>query len=284
MKILQAIIVLTLLGLGAAGCSEADTDVARAGDSPDALAGRLVLNGSSTTAPLVEAIGKRFQAIHPGVAIEVRTGGSERGIRDARAEAVDIGMASRALSPDERDLFGFPIARDGVALIVHRSNSVQRLTNAQIVDIFKGKIANWAEVGGKEGPIAVINRDRQRSEVELMSHYFRLPYSSVRAHATVGDNQECIRAVADNPNGISYVSVGEAERELRRGAAIRLLPVDEVIASSLTVRSGDYPLARPLLLVTHRLPTGLAKRFIDFALSSQVTDLVDEYRFVPYLD
>ena len=68
------------------------------------LTGRLVITGSSTVAPLVSEIGKRFESSHPDVRIDVQTGGSSRGITDTRQEIADIGMASRALSEEESDL------------------------------------------------------------------------------------------------------------------------------------------------------------------------------------
>jgi phosphate transport system substrate-binding protein len=60
--------------------------------------------------------------------------------------------------------------------------------------------------------------------------------------------------------------------------------IDGVAATSRAIRSGDYPLARPLSLVTKGNPAGLAKLFIEYAASSQVSDLVIAHDFVPYLD
>ena len=51
-----------------------------------------------------------------------------------------------------------------------------------------------------------------------------------------------------------------------------------------TIRSGNFPISRPLLLVTKNLPAGLAREFIRFSLSAQVTDIVTRHDFVPYLD
>jgi phosphate transport system substrate-binding protein len=57
-----------------------------------------------------------------------------------------------------------------------------------------------------------------------------------------------------------------------------------VAATSENVRNGNYPMSRPLTLVTKELPAGLVKAFLEFALSSQVSDLVKEFSFVPYVD
>src|SRR5690349_11009189 len=68
------------------------------------LAGKLTLTGSSTVAPLAAEIAKRFEQIHPGVRVDVQSGGSSRGVSDARSGAADLGLVSRALNPDETDL------------------------------------------------------------------------------------------------------------------------------------------------------------------------------------
>ena len=62
-------------------------------------------------------MGKRFEELHPGVRVDVQTGGSSRGVNDTRQGLNDIGMVSRPLKGDESDLHGFAIARDGVSII-----------------------------------------------------------------------------------------------------------------------------------------------------------------------
>src|SRR2546423_1509646 len=119
---------------------------------------RLVLTGASTVAPVAEEIGKRFESLHPGVRVDVQTGGSSRGIHDAREGLVDIGMVSRALKDSERDLHAYTIAYDGIAMILHASNPVRTLTARQIVDIYSGKNRDWSELGTGKGTIVVENK------------------------------------------------------------------------------------------------------------------------------
>ena len=73
----------------------------------DQLTGKLVITGASTLAPLIAEIGKRFESLHPTVRIGVQSGGSSRGVTDARQGLADIGMVSRAMKEDERDLSAF---------------------------------------------------------------------------------------------------------------------------------------------------------------------------------
>jgi phosphate transport system substrate-binding protein len=250
----------------------------------DAATGHLLITGSSTTAPLVSAIARRFQAQHPGVSIEVQAGGSGRGLADARQGKADIGMVSRALGEAEKDLVGLPIARDGVAVVVHRDNPVRSLSDAQVVGIYTGKLTNWKQVGGRAAPILTAVAEEKRSSTELFDHYFHLTRDAIKAQRTVGDNALRIKLLAENPDAILYMSVGEAERSALAGVPIRPLPAGGVAATSRNIRNGNFPISRPLTLVTRGEPSGLTKVFIEYCVSSQVTDLVIAHDFVPYLD
>ena len=242
---------------------------------------KLVLTGSSTIAPLALELGKRFEKLHPGIRIDVQSGGSSRGVADVRSGLADIGLVSRALKPEESDLVAHTIARDGVSIILHRSNPVQSLRDEQIKAIYTGRITNWKEVGGQDARITVVNKAEGRSTLELFLHHFKLKNSEIKAQAIIGDNAQGIKTVAGNPGALGYVSIGTAEFEAAQGTPIKLLPMDGVEATVANVRDGRFPLSRPLNLVTHGAPSELALRFIEFARSKTVNDLVEAQFFVP---
>lgn len=242
---------------------------------------KLVLTGSSTIAPLASEIGKRFESLHDNIRVDVQTGGSSRGISDARAGLADIGMASRALNEDEKDLLSFTIALDGVSIILNKANPVESLAKQQIIGIYTGNIVNWKDVGGNDAPITVVNKAEGRSTLELFLHYFGLKNTEVKPHVIIGDNQQGIKTVAGNPDAIGYVSVGTAEYEAGQGASTKLLPLEGIAASVENVRNRSFPLSRPLNLVTRAEPAGTAKTFIEFAGSPRIDDLIEAQSFVP---
>lgn len=241
----------------------------------------IVLTGSSTVAPLMAEIGKRFEETHPNVRIDVQTGGSSRGVRDARAGLADIGMVSRPLTDSERDLTAFTLAYDGVAFILHKSNPVQTLTRQQIIDIFTGKVRDWSEIGPGRGTIVVENKAEGRSTLELFLTHFDIKSSDVKAAVVVGDNQEAIKVIAGNPLAIGYVSIGSAVTEAGLGVPIKPLPMDGVEATIDAVKQKRFPLVRDLNLVVRKPPEGVVKEFIAYAQSDQVTDLVKDLYYVP---
>lgn len=242
---------------------------------------KLVLTGASTIAPLAMELGKRFEQLHPGVRVDVQSGGSSRGLHDARSGAADIGMVSRGLTPAEKEMTGAIIAYDGVAVILHRDNPVAALSDQQIKAIYTGALTNWKQVGGKDAPINVVNKAEGRSTLALFLDHFALKNSQIKAHVIIGDNPQGIKTVIGNPHAIAYVSIGSAEYEVRHRAPLRLMPMNGVAASSESVRSAAFPLTRPLQLVTKQAPSGLARQFIAFAQSDKADDLVRAQSFVP---
>lgn len=281
----RRLVLLAAAGLVLAGCkaeSPSSAPKTVSGETPGpVLRGKLVITGSSTVAPLMAEIGKRFEAKHPGVRVDVQTGGSSRGINDARQGLAHIGMASRSLKANESDLTGWPVAKDGIAVIVHAGNPVKELSKDQVIGIYTGKIANWKEVGGKDAPITVVNKAEGRSTLELFVGHFGLKNEEIKASVVIGDNAQGIKTVAGNPDSIGYVSVGTAEYDAKSGAPIKLLPMDGVAASTESVRDGKFALSRTLNLVTKGEQTGLSRAFLEFAQSAEVQDVVKEQYFVP---
>ncbi|MEM9644897.1 MAG: phosphate ABC transporter substrate-binding protein [Planctomycetota bacterium] len=246
-----------------------------------ALSGKMTVTGSSTVAPLVAELAVRFEAIHPGVRIDVQTGGSGKGIADARLGVADIGMASRALSDDEADLIAHPIAADGIGIIVHPSNEINELSSDQIRSIYDGTIVNWNQAGGPDLKITVVHKAEGRATLEVFLKHFAINNVDVRADVIVGDNQHGLKTVAGNPGAIGYVSIGSAEAESNSGLPVRLLPVDGVEASSQNVASGRFPIRRPLNLVTSQGVSPLAAAFIDFCQSDAAKEAIQAQFFVP---
>lgn len=242
---------------------------------------RLTITGSSTVAPLALEIAKRFERTYPGTRIDVQAGGSSRGIADARSGRADLGMVSRALNPSEIDLTSHPIAKDGIGIIVHASNAVTELSEQEIVNIFTGNISSWKTFNDNDKQITVVNKAEGRSTLELFLAQFDLKNSEIKASVIIGDNQQGIKTISGNPHAIGYVSIGAAEYEASIGTAIKLLPLAKIDASVSNVREGTFPLSRPLNLVTTSEPQGLTKRFIEFAQSKAVNDLIEAQYFVP---
>jgi phosphate transport system substrate-binding protein len=276
MRLLRSLPLLlaTALLSGCTGGSAADGD----GNQRQTIR----LAGSSTLAPLAIEIGKRFEERNPGVRIEVQTGGSSRGIADARTGAVECGMSSRDLKDSEKEgVRAWTVAMDGVCFLVHAANPVRELSEEQLRGIYTGRITRWSEVGGRDAEIICINRADGRSELELVTKHFGIDPREIDADLIAGENQQGIKMVASDENAITYMSVGASEDEARNGTPIHRLPLRGVEASVATVAGGTYPLSRPLIYVTSDEVAELVSRFIEYSRSAEVDDLVKAFSYVP---
>ena len=242
----------------------------------------LVVMGSSTVYPLMTDIARRFESLHPGVSIDVRSGGSGKGIADLRGGASDIAMVSRQLTDKERDLFPFPLCRDGAAIVVHRSNTLKGLSSRQLAELLTGKVTDWQQLGARPGAIKLVWRTETQAIPELVLTHLKLKPEQVRGHITIFENADAIRFVANDRNAITMAALGVAELSIKSGAPIKLLAYGGIPASSRTVGDRTYLLSRPLTLVTRSPPTGLQKQLVDYAASGAVTDLHEKHGFVPY--
>jgi phosphate transport system substrate-binding protein len=244
----------------------------------------LVVTGSSTIYPLMTDIARRFEKLNPGVSIDVRSGGSGKGIADLRGGVSDIAMVSRQLADSERHLFAFALCRDGAAIVVHRSNPLKGLSRRQLSELLTGSISDWKQLGAHAGAIKLAWRTENQAIPELIQRHLKLKPEQIRSHAAFFENADAIGFVANDRNAVTLAALGVAERSVKSGVAIKLLAYEGTPASTRALRERTYMLSRPLLLVTRSLPEDLQKRLIDYAVSRAVNDLHEKHGFVLYED
>lgn len=244
----------------------------------------VVVAGSSTIQPVMDIAGPRYEKLHPGVRVQVQGGGSSVGITSPRQGLAQIGMVSRGLKPDESDLMPVKIGDDGIALIAHKDNPITALKRDDVVKIYTGAVTSWKDVGGADAPITVINKEEGRSTLELFEKHFELKDKIIKSAVIIGPNGQAISTVAGNPNALAYVSIGSAEIAVKQGAAIKLLSLDGVDATTANVKNATYPLRRELNLVTKGAPAGEVKGLIDFVLGKDGQAILVDQGFVPVTD
>jgi len=115
--------------------------------SGDRPAGKIVVAGSSSVAPVMEKLQEGYLRINPAAVIEIQMSDSTSGMMSLIDGICDIGMASRDLRDAEKELLqAKAIAIDGIAVIVHPSNPLEGLSREQVREIFTGNITSWADI------------------------------------------------------------------------------------------------------------------------------------------
>lgn len=211
--------------------------------------------------------------------------GSGKGIEALLAGKATVAGASRPIKADEKakGVVGTVIGYDAVAVFVNAENPVKSLSREQLKGIFTGRIKNWREVGGKDLPIAP-NTEIQGAKRATMEMFNELvmdkePYGTGFKEIDLPRDQ--IVDVARNPGAIGTPSLGllpTVPPDVR--TKVKAVNVDGVEPSDANVRSGKYPVSRPLNLATVGSPTGATLAFVDFMLSAEGQGLVAK-DFVP---
>jgi len=247
----------------------------------DRYGGTIRIAGGTAHIPVMKVIAKEIRASNPGIHISIAGGGSGVGIKKVGEGLVDIGNSGRQVGKAEIERYGLvPLkwAIDGIAVIIHPDNPLEKLTLTQVRDIFSGKIKNWKELGGPDAPIHLFTRD-EASGTRKVFWKKLLNKTSISSRANfVPSNGAMKRAISSDPYAIGYISAGFIDKNLK-GVAI-----DDIFPTRENITSGKYPYARGLYSITKGQPKGIKKAFMDYLLSDHVQhDIIPSKGFIPVL-
>ena len=198
--------------------------------------------GSTTVQPIAAKVAEKYMDDNANADVQVSGGGSSVGIRSVGEGTTDIGMASRQIKSSEMemypDLVEHVIASDGIALIVHPSNSVSGLDMAQIKSIYKGETTNWKDFGGPDVAIVVIGRDSASGTREFFHEKIMDKEDFVTTQLEKASNAGIKESVKNTEGAIGYVGLGYLD------GTVKPLKVGGVEATTANVISGSYPVSR----------------------------------------
>jgi phosphate transport system substrate-binding protein len=251
-----------------------------------ARAETIVIKGSDTLgAKLLPQLAESFaQTLAPAqrrISFEIAVEGSSTGIAAIIESSVDIGLLSREL--DLRDQLAaaragvrferIEIARDALVVVVNEANPLDRLTRAEVRDIFSGFVHNWAALSLYTGDISVYTRGTSSGSYGAFQRLALGSRDYSEFSQKLAGNEQIASEVAGNPSAIGYVGSAYAQR-----SGIRALEIE-----GLAPQSAGYPYARPLyfLIDAERTQPDHVRAFIDFALSEAGQAIVRRAGYLP---
>ncbi len=251
--------------------------------------------GSDTMVNLGQAWAEGFMAKNPKAFVAVTGGGSGTGIAALLSGTCDITETSRKIKQKEIEQaekrsinpVEFTVALDGLAVVVHPQNPVSQLTIDELADIFTGKIKNWKEVGGKDGPIVLLSREvNSGTHVYFKEHVLRHgnekgPEEFSENALLMPSSQAIADEISQNPSAIGYYGMGYSNPSQKVLAIAKDKNNPYYPPSIENVLSNTYYISRPLLMYTNGTPQGVVKEFLDFTLSQEGQKIVRQIDFVP---
>jgi phosphate transport system substrate-binding protein len=221
--------------------------------------------------------------------VELQAHGTATAFQSLAAGTADIGMASRAIKADELkatsqlgDLAAegseYVIALDGVAVIVHPSNPLQRLSIAQIRDLFSGRVTDWAAVGGPAGPVTVYARDDKSGTWDTFRSLVLDKLALLPSAHRYEDSRELSDAVAADPQAIGFVGLPYARQA--KSLAVADGTANALRPSRFTVATEDYALSRRLYFYVSRNAPPLVRKLADFAVSDEAQKIAQAEGYI----
>lgn len=273
------------------------------------LEGTITVSGAWALYPLMVRWSEEFQKLHPGVKFDISAGGAGKGMADAVAGAVDIGMVSREVYPEEVDkgAYWVSVTKDAVFATASAANPVleqllqQGITADTFVGIYiSGEVTTWGQVVGSPevtDPIHVYTRSDACGAAATWAEYLDSKQEDLIGVGVYGD-PGLLDAVIKDPLGIGFNNLNYVY-DVDTGnpvAGAQVLPIDvndngvadneEIYLTKQQalegVMSGRYPSppARDLNLVTAGKPSGLTEIFLTWILTDGQA-FVTEAGYVP---
>jgi len=262
------------------------------------LKGQISLSGAFALYPLAVKWAEEFRKLHPKVKIDISGGGAGKGITDALAKVVDLGMVSRELKPEEiaKGAWFVAVAKDAVVPTINAKNPklkellAKGITQEAATKIFvTGESKTWGNVLGIQSniPIHVYNRSDACGAGETWAKFLGNKKQEDLLGTGVFGDPGVAAAVQKDPIAIGYNNIAYAYdlKTKRPNSGILVLPIDvnkngKIDAAEnfystsnqliTAIAQGKYPSppARDLYLVSNGIPTSpVVKAFLKYILT-----------------
>ncbi|MDZ7332459.1 MAG: substrate-binding domain-containing protein [candidate division KSB1 bacterium] len=272
------------------------------------FSGTIKVSGAWALYPMMVKWGEEFQKIHPNVRVDISAGGAGKGVSDALAGLVDLGMVSREIKQEEIDRGGcfVPVVKDAVFPVINAANPAlsyglaqKGMTRQQFIDLWiTGKTLSWGEIVGTELPekVAVYTRSDACGAAETWAKYLGKMQENLQGIGVYGD-PGLAEAVKQDKLGIGFNNLNYAY-DMKTGlpvAGLQVISIDvnengvidpeeDLSTKSKAIEAimtGHYPSppARDLYLLTKNSFQGLTRSFILWILS-EGQNFVEEVGYI----
>lgn len=199
------------------------------------------------------------------------------------------------------------IGHDGLAVVVHPDNPVRALTLAQLAALYRGEIARWPGVGGADRPVRLWATSLAAEDLGFFTERLGASGAPLRlasGASFVESPEQLLLAVAADRDAIGFASSALLARAAQPGAsgrggaapergaspapsvrALRLAAADgELAFGPEALRTGRYPLRRPIFLYVRQAAPLAVTRLVDLLLSREGQRLVEAQGFTAAVD
>ena len=285
---LVAVAALALASCGGGSSSSSD------------LTGNILIDGSSTVAPLMTLLAEDFQDENSGVRVTVGTSGTGGGFEKFCVGETDIANASREIKESEIEackangieFLEVIIANDALSVVVNNDNTWAKcLTVDQLQTMWgpeaEGKVSNWNQIDASF-PNQSLNLFGAGTDSGTFDYFTKEingeEGSSRTDYNPSEDDNVTVKGVEGDKGALGYFGFSYLEENITKVKALEVDGGKGCVAPSLeNVQNGTYtPLSRPLYVYVSLKGAQReeVKAFFEF-VGENLDSLTEEALFIP---
>ncbi|WP_404403891.1 phosphate ABC transporter substrate-binding protein PstS family protein [Jeotgalibacillus malaysiensis] len=266
MKSAKHLAMSTILGsavfLAACGGDDESTGSGTPSEgSSEELSGQVRGDGSSTVAPIMEAIVEEYAAAQPGVQVSSGVSGTGGGFEKFIAGETSFSNASRPIKEEEAagleeqgvEYTEVELGFDGLSVVVSQENDfIDHLTVEELKEMWveTGEEKTWADIreGWPEEPIEYYSPGTDSGTYDYFNEVILEDEDIVRSATLSEDDNVLVQGVTGSPNAVGYFGYAYY---IENQDTLKVVPIDNgegpVEPTNETIESGEYaPLSRPM--------------------------------------
>ena len=304
-KLLLLATMISILAIMVACGSDTEkngsTDDSNGYANEETLSGSVLIDGSSTVFPIMEAVSEEYMAEQPDVQVSVGFSGTGGGFKKFIASETDMSNASRTIKDEEKEQLEakgiefteFELAKDGISIVVNKDNDwVDYLTveELQAMWVDNGETKLWSDIR-PEWPAEEIKFYSPGTDSGTFDYFNEviLDEQTLVENATLSeDDNILVQGVSGDKNAIGFFGYAYYSENKDK---LKVVPIDggngAVEPTNETINDGSYsPLSRPVY--TYVANESVATKpqvadFLSFTLEN-VGDLAEEVGYVRLTD
>ena len=264
------------------------------------VSGNILIDGSSTVAPLMTLLAEDFQVDNSGVRVTVGTSGTGGGFEKFCAGETDIANASREIKDSEKDACASQgiefleviIANDALSVVVNNDNTWAKCLTVEQLKLMwepaaEGKISNWNQIDASF-PSQSLNLFGAGTDSGTFDYFTKEingeEGSSRTDYNPSEDDNVTVKGVEGDAGALGYFGFSYLEENATKVKAVDVDGGKGCVSPSLEhVQDGTYtPLSRPLYVYVSLKAAQRAevKAFFEF-VNTNLDSLTEEALFIP---
>ncbi len=284
-------------GFPITSCQERDKN-GKIVDTP--TSGQLKIAVDESLRPLLEAEVDTFMSLYQYASVQSRYGSEADAIDALLKDSVKLAIITRKLTKEESEALAkmkiYPrqtkVAKDGIAIILNKTNGDSLIQFDQFKEIISGKITQWNQLDPKSnlGVLEVVFDHPQSGIIRfLKDSVFKMEHLPKNFYG-VNSNKEVVDYVSKKPNaigliGVSWISDRDDSTTNQFLQSIRVAHVsrsgEAVQPYQAYIANGQYPLRRDVYMISREFRAGLGLGFTSFVAGEKGQRIVLKLGMVP---